>query len=125
MPVSGDSYSVVLKGPHLGWGEVRHTGTRPITSRETYIPIPAKDAYRIGTLRGKLFNCTTSDKQFTGVLRASGNQSNPEYAKQFHTDGNLQVLADWLIDVCNAQIGDIITVTWLSASDIELSHTAA
>jgi hypothetical protein len=124
MPALNDTYTVPLQSIHLGWGEIRHTDSRPKISRETYIPIPSTDAYGIGINRGDTFNCSTADGKFSGVLRASGSQSRAMYAKQFHTDGNLRQLANWLIDICNAKVGDLITVTWLSENDVELSHTA-
>lgn len=124
MPVAGDTFTVELLEAHLGWGEVRHTDSRPVEPRETYIKIPASDAYRIGVFRAEIFNCRSSDGRFTGSLRASGTQSKPEYAKQFHTDGALKDLANWLIDICNAKASDLITVTWTSPTHIELSHTS-
>jgi len=124
MPVLGDTYTVELRDNHIGWGEVRNTDSRPEIRRETYIQIPSEDAYRIGILRGQTFNFQTADRSFTGVLRASGNQHRDEFAKQFHTDGALQELANWLLDICNAKAGDFVNVTWVSDTNIELSHTS-
>ena len=49
MAKTGDTFTITLKRPHLEWGSYRHTNSRGIVYGEGYIPIPAPDAYRIGT----------------------------------------------------------------------------
>ncbi len=128
MATAGDTYTIVLKTPHLAWGERRYTATRGTVYGEGYIPIPANIAYRLKLLNqngtnyndilGKnLFNCVSADGKFRGVLRAQGNQADDRFAKQFAGDKNLKALGDWFYSV-GADIGDKVKVTWVSPTDI-------
>lgn len=128
MARAGDYYIVDLKQAHLEWGSHRYTDSRGIVYGEGYIQIPADIAYRLklynnnGTrhtdiLGENLFNCTSADGLFEGVLRAQGNQPNKNYAKQFSGDKNLKSVGSWYQSIA-ANIGDRIKVTWTSPTDI-------
>ena len=128
MAQSGDFYTVVLKRPHLEWGTYRYTNSRGLRCGEGYIPIPADVAYQygifnesappFGDIHGKnLFNCSSADGFFNGVLKAQGNQNRREYAKQFAGNDNLKAVGDWYRAV-DANIGDVVKVTWVSDKDI-------
>ena len=127
----GDSFKIALKSPHVDWGTTRYTTSRNPRENEAYIPIPARDAYRLGLKNKKgagdrdafgvtLFYCRSKDGFFNGVLRAQGNQGgDPCYAKQFSADHDLAALAYWFQHV-GAQIGDEVLVTWLTETEIEI-----
>lgn len=127
MPVAGNSYSIVLKRPHLEWGSYRHTDSRGTVYGEGYIPIPSDVAYAyliynsnyVSTGLGyNLFNCRSVDGFFNGVLKAGGSrQAGDVYAKQFHGNGNLQALGSWFAHM-GAVVGDRVEVTWVSPQDI-------
>ncbi len=125
----GDSYTVTLKESHLGWGTHRYTDTRDQICGEGYIPIPSKYAHRFGLLNNNgtdymdilgqnLFNCTSADGFFEGVLRAQGcRKAGDKYAKQFSVDGDLKALGNWFYEI-GAEVGDEIEVSWTSPTDI-------
>jgi hypothetical protein len=122
MPKTGDSFVVELKEAHLNWGTHRYTNSRDQIDGEGYIQIPANIAYSLGISNGSVYNCTSSDGQYNHPLRASGNQSDPRYAKQFQSDGNLKLLGGWLHQVCNAKVGDRVKVRWTSPNDIIITY---
>ncbi|MCD8361350.1 MAG: hypothetical protein LUC98_00095 [Lachnospiraceae bacterium] len=64
-----------------------------------------------------IFYCKSADGLFEGKLRAQGNQSNTLYAKQFSVDKNLKAVGTWYYRI-NAEVGDIIKVSWQSPYDI-------
>ena len=128
MAHAGDTYTITLMESHLDWGSYRHTDSRGFVYGEGYIPIPADVAYefhllnRNGTKKKdiwglNLFNCISADGEFSGVLRSQGNQSDPNYGKQFAGDKNLKALGDWFYAI-GASVGDEIKVTWTSDTDI-------
>lgn len=127
MAKAGFYYDVEVMDPHSDWGMVRHTDSRDRREGEAYIKIPSGIAYDFGIYNsagaggdifGKsLFNCTTADGSFSVVLRAEGNQSYKEFAKQFAGDGDLKAVGE-LYRVIGAHAGDTIRVKWTSESDI-------
>lgn len=128
MARTGDTFTIILKRPHLEWGSFRHTNSRGIVYGEGYIPIPADYAYQYnlfnsnGTngrdiLGQNLFNCSSADGLFSGVLKAQGNQSDHKYAKQLAGNDNLKAIGDWYYEI-GADIGDKIIVTWENPTDI-------
>jgi hypothetical protein len=69
----------------------------------------------------QVYNFSTSDGFITnGRLKASGNQVQENYAKQFQGDGNLQLLGDWFYHN-DAQIGDEIEIKFINPTDILLA----
>ncbi|MBU3187684.1 hypothetical protein KPL45_23085 [Clostridium estertheticum] len=104
---------------------------------EGYIPIFAPDSYsfnihnsnfipnykpnKIDILGVNIFNCTSYDGFFTGVLKAAGNQSDDIYAKQLQGNGDLKTLGAWYAHI-NAQVGEHVEVTWTSPTDIVIRH---
>lgn len=122
MPNTGDSYTVTLKEAHLYWGTLRYTDSREPIDGEVYIQIPAHIAYDLNILKGDVYDATSSCGSFHYRLRASGNQSDPDYAKQFQSDGDLKVLGTWLHGICHAQVGDQVKVYWDSPSSVILTH---
>lgn len=122
MAQAGDNYTIVLKETHLNWGTHRYTYTRDRIAGEAYIPIPARVAYDLNITRGSIFNCTSSDRSFNHQLKATGSQHRRDFAKNFHGNGDLKVLGNWLYEVCNVNIGDSIRLDWTSPTDIVLTH---
>jgi len=127
MPTTGQHFITILKQAHLEWGSHRQTNTRGIRYGEGYLQIPASDAYNCEITndkepaRSQIYNFSTSDGFITnGRLKASGNQAQEKYAKQFHGDGNLQLLGDWFYHI-DAQIGDEIEIKFISPADILLT----
>jgi hypothetical protein len=134
MASAGNSYVVELGQTHLGWGHHRYTNSRDIIYRETYIPIPYSDAQsfniynsnfnpnRGDVLGVNVFNCTSADGFFTGVLKSSGcKRAGDIYAKNLHGNDNLKALDPWFT-YCHAQVGDHVEVTWTSPTDIVIRH---
>lgn len=134
MPKAGDSFVVTLGRTHLGWGSHRYTSSRKIIYHETYIPIPSFKAksYKIynsnynkggcDILGVNIFNCTSQDEFFCGVLKASGcSQKYSVYAKNLHGCDNLKALDPWFTS-WNAQVGDQVEVKWTSSTDIVITH---
>lgn len=133
MAVAGDSYTITLNQAHLDWGRHRYTNSRGMVYGEGYIPISAPNARsfdiynckhnpnRADLLSVNIFNCTSSDGFFTGVLKAAGNQADGVHAKQFEGNGDLKALGSWYAHV-NAQVGDHVEVTWTSPTDIVIRH---
>ena len=127
MATAGDYYTIVLKEPHLEWGELRYTGSRDIIYGEGYIPIPAYiarafDLYNSNSssigLGYNIFNCTSVDGFFRGQLKAGGSSTGGSiYAKQFHGYGDLKALGIWFAH-CGAVPGDRVEVKWTSTTDI-------
>lgn len=128
---AGSTYTITLKKSHLEWGTHRYTGSRNQIYGEGYIPIPSHIAYNYNLLNnngtnytdvlGKnLFNCTSVDGKFSGILRAQGSREAGDiYAKQFSGDKDLKSLGDWYYAI-GASIGDQVKVTWISLTDIEI-----
>ena len=99
MPQVGDSFVATLGQTHLGWGDLRYTNTRNIIYNEAYIPISSDAAHLfhiynsnynngIDVLGVNIFNCTSADGYFTGVLKSSGCRSAGDvYAKNLHGAG--------------------------------------
>ena len=129
MPKAGDSYQVILKEPHLGWGDYRRTQSREFVDGEAYIPIPYERAreFRVFNSNGtsgkdvlgeNLFRCKSSDGFYDGILRAQGaKEAGDIYAKQFSENKNLKAIGDWYKKV-HAAVGDKVLVEWTSATDI-------
>ena len=130
MAKAGDTFTIILKPPHLEWGTLRYTGSRGIQYGEGYIPIPASDAYRIGIFNSKqtngndvlgsnLFICKSVDGYYSGILKAQGNQSNDVYAKNFSGNDDLKAIGSWYSKI-NANVDDRIKVTWISPTEITI-----
>ena len=77
MAKAGDTFTIILKQPHLNWGSYRYTNSRGVVYGEGYIPIPAKDAYRLGLLNSNgtngqdilgqnIFHCSSVDGHYNG-----------------------------------------------------------
>lgn len=66
-----------------------------------------------------IFNCSSRDGFLNNVkIKATGCFTSGDiYAKQFQGNGNLQIIGDWYRHV-NAQVGDIVQVTWTSNTDL-------
>lgn len=128
MPVAGDSFLTTLKQAHLEWGTHRHTSSRGLVYGEGYLQIPSHVAYNLEITNDKNSNrsqeyfFTTNDGFITdGILKASGNQNDDIFAKQFHGSGNLKLLGDWFYHI-GANIGDQIRVDFISPNEILLTH---
>lgn len=130
MATAGDRYTKELKPSYLGWGDYRNTDSRTVVHGEAYIPIPKQCAidYSIYNsnhspqgLGYNIFLASSTDGFLNHVeLLAQGcSSAGDEYAKQFSVLGNLKVLGDWF-QHRNAHIGTIVSVTWISATEIEL-----
>ena len=126
MPNTGDTFITILKQAHLEWGSHRHTNSRGIIYGEGYLQIPSDVAYKLNItndknpLQSQNYAFSTSDGFIKdGILKASGNQNEEEFAKQFHGSGNLQLLGDWYHHT-NAQVGDRIQIDFISPNEILL-----
>lgn len=125
MPKAGQSYIVTLKQAHINWGTHRHTRTRPRRPDEGYLQIPAFVAYAFDIKNNyggnPLYNANTSDGVLQNVtLLASGKQSKPDYAKQFQSKGDLQILGRW-IKSGGTVVGDQILVEFITPTEILLT----
>jgi hypothetical protein len=127
MPKAGDHFIVELKPSHVDWGNYRYTDTREPIDGEGYIPIPLPKARSLGIYNSNylhiglgynLFNCTSADGYFSGVLKAAGSRKAGDiYAKQFEGSGDLKALGRWFRR-CGAKVGDHVKVHWISSTDI-------
>ncbi len=127
MPKAGDQFTVELKPSHVDWGKHRYTDTRDLIDGEGYIPIPLAKAREIGIYNSNyprtglgynLFNCTSADGYFKGVLKAAGSKEAGDiYAKQFEGNGDLKALGRWF-GKCGAKVGDHVKVLWTSPTSI-------
>lgn len=129
MAQAGDNYTITLKKSHLKWGEYRYTNSRGTVYGEGYIPIPIRYARSFNLLNQNgtdyldvlgvnLFNCTSADGLYTGVLRAQGNTGEGNiYAKQFAGNKDLKALGEWFRTIA-ADIGDQVRVSWTSPTDV-------
>lgn len=129
----GDSYTVVLRASHLGWGTHRYTDTRPPIVGETYLPIPIRNARNYGIVNSNatngqdvlgqnIYHCTSADGYFDAMFKAQGCSTEGSiYAKQFSVNNDLQALSAWYNHI-NAQIGDRIRVVWTSPTDIVIDR---
>lgn len=120
-PNTGQSYTITLKDVHINWGTHRNTATREPIEKEAYIPIPADIAYKYNILKGDKYNCVSSDDLLETILLASGNQSDPKFAKQLESYRDLKILGKWLHNICHAKAGDKIKVLWTSPKDMEIT----
>lgn len=134
MPVAGNTFTVPIGATHLGWGSHRYTNSRPIIYHETYIPIPIDYARSFhiynsnynpqhGDVLGvNVFNYTSADGLFCGQLKSSGcSSAGSVYAKNLSGNNNLKELDPWFTS-WNAQVGDMVIVTWTSPTDIVIDH---
>ena len=129
MAIAGNTYRVTIKEAHLRWGTLRYTNSRGLVYGEGYIKIPRQYAknfniynhnYSNADILGiNIFNCSSRDGFFNNVkIKAAGSSTAGDiYAKQFQGNGSLQVIGDWYRHV-NAQVGDIVQVTWTSNTDL-------
>lgn len=127
MPNTGDTFTTTLRQAHLEWGAHRHTSTREIRYGEGYLQIPSTYAYDFEITndkeptRSQIYTFSTADGFIQdGSLKASGNQSKENYAKQFHGNGALKLLGDWFYHI-DAQEGDQIKIEFLSPTNILLT----
>ena len=131
MAKAGDVYEVTLTKAPLEWGTHRYTGSRGRIYGEGYIPIPSAVAHMYDLYNGNgtgkqdiwgenMFRCTSADGLYRGILRAQGcNRAGDIYAKQFSGDGDLKAIGSWYASI-GADVGDIVRVTWISSTDIEI-----
>ncbi len=128
MAQAGDFYTVTLKKAHLEWGTHRYTNSRGKVYGEGYIKIPSDAAYSFGLLNSNgtsykdilgqnLFYCKSKDGLYEGILRAQGDQNDTRYAKQFSADNDLKAIGSWYSAI-NANVGDVVQVTWISPTEI-------
>lgn len=126
MPAANDSFISKLNSAQVAWGTYRHTNTRKKIPGESYLRIPAADAYRLGITNSKSrarspeYSFTTSDGFLKGTLLASGNQHQKTYAKNFQGKGDLKLIGTWL-DHIKAKAGDEIEVKFVSPTKILLT----
>jgi hypothetical protein len=131
MANAGDTFTVELNQAQLEWGTFRFTGSRGLRYGEGYLKIPKPVALNLQLFNGNhtsgydilgenIFHATSADGLFTGTLRSEGcsNAGDP-YAKQFAGDKDLMALGYWYSQI-NAQIGDLIRVTFTSPADVVL-----
>ncbi|MBU3102262.1 hypothetical protein KPL44_23775 [Clostridium sp. DSM 17811] len=83
--------------------------------------IPNYKPNKIDILGVNIFNCTSVDGLFNGMLKAAGNQFDRIHAKQLEGNGDLKTLGSWYAQL-NAQEGDHVEVTWTSPTDIVIRH---
>ena len=115
MANAGDTFTVELNRSQLEWGTFRFTGSRGLRYGEGYLKIPKHVARSL-----RLFNATSSDGFFNGPLRSEGcSTAGDPYAKQFAGDKDLMALGYWYAQI-NAQVGDLIRVTFTSPTDVVL-----
>ena len=125
MPQRGDSYQVKLKETHLNWGTYRNPTNRDPVEGEGYIKIPREYAIRYSIYNSpegvgsNLFTVSSRDGFLHNeVLRAQGNSgAGDTYTKQFAIDKDLRRIGAWYRSQ-NAQVGDIVQVTWQSPTEI-------
>lgn len=130
MPIAGSTFTTRLQRAHMEWGSYRHTNSRGIVYGEGYIQVPRNEAVRLGIynsnytgrqdiLGENIFYCSSADGYLNNILVKAGGCSSARdiYAKQLHGCGNLQVFGDWYHHI-NANIGDVIRVTWITNTDI-------
>lgn len=127
MPNTGDKFVTTLKKAHLEWGSHRHTNSRCISYGEGYLHIPADYAYTFeitndkSSARPQTYDFKTADGFIQdGRLKASGNQYQEKYAKQFHGEGDLQILGDWFKHLGLTE-GDQVEIRFVSPSEILLT----
>ncbi len=129
MPNAGDTFTVEIKEPHIGWGTERHTNTRPIRQGEGYIKIPRSEAIRLS-----IFNCNRQNAntlydvvclngdQINGRLLAQGSEdSNDVYAKQFSVQGDLKQVGQWYASV-HAVPGGHVRITFTSETSLTIEY---
>lgn len=129
MAMAGDTYMVTIKEAHLRWGTHRHTNSRGLVYGEGYIKIPLQYAKSFNIFNHNhsnadilginIFNCSSRDGFFNNItIKAAGSSTAGDiYAKQLQGNGSLQVIGNWYRHV-NAQVGDIVKVTWTSSTDL-------
>lgn len=131
MANAGDTFTVELNKSQLEWGTFRFTGSRGLRYGEGYLKIPKRTSINLQLFNGNhtngndvlgenIFHATSTDGLFTGTLRSEGcsNAGDP-YAKQFAGDKDLMALGDWYSQI-NAQVGDLVRVTFTSPVNIVL-----
>lgn len=126
LPKKGDYFEVQLKATHISWGEHRHTFSRDHIPGENYIPIPRKDAIRIGIFNSQKeqglgkneFNAKSSDGYYSGVIKVSGNSYKGDYyAKNIAESGNLKGFSEWFHHA-NVSTETKLRIEWISETDI-------
>lgn len=130
MPNAGDELTITFTSQApLAWGTHRRNHTRVRRSRERYIPIPKREARRLGLCNSNcgnglginIFNVRSTDGVFNGQLKNAGcSRKGDVYAKQFQGYGDLRALEPWLTNH-HAQIGDQIRFVWQNSTDIEMT----
>ncbi len=129
MPNAGDSFTVELKEPHIGWGTERHTNTRARRQGEAYIKIPRSEATRLSIFNGNRPNANTlyevrcvNGNPINGRLLAQGSEDhNDVYAKQFSVQGDLKQVGQWYTSV-GAVPGGHVRITFTSETSLELEY---
>ena len=134
MANAGDTFTVELNQAQLEWGTFRFTGSRGLRYGEGYLKIPKTVALNLQLFNGNHTNGyditfdhvrfsyekdkpVLRDVSFTAKQGCS-NAGDP-YAKQFAGDKDLMALGYWYSQI-NAQIGDLIRVTFTSPADVVL-----
>lgn len=128
MPKVGDTFVVILKPSHLGWGTYRHTKTRDPIYGEGYIKIPRKYAEAFSIFNDNhptanpRYSCIASNGSFTGTLLAQGcSKAGDIYAKQFAEEGNLKGIGRWYKSV-GAQADGCVKVTFVSENSLTIEY---
>lgn len=133
MAQAGDTYTIKLTESMLGWGNYRYTDTRDIIYGEAYIAIPQNYAHQFHLYNGNhtnnrnilgenVFNCTSGDGSLNCLIKSQGcNQAGSEYAKQFSVANDLRALGTWFRQI-GANVGDLITITFTSPTDMVITH---
>lgn len=127
MPRAQDTYRIILKPSHVGWGDFRYTNTRRKRKGEAYIHIPKHIAtsYNIynsnQTNANVIYKCTSLDGFLKSVdVRASGSTKKGNiYAKQFQGSGNLKLFGYWFKHV-NASVGDVVVIKFTSSTSFNI-----
>jgi hypothetical protein len=126
MAIAGATFISKLNKAQVDWGQHRHTTTRKIIPGESYLKIPAADAYRLDITNSKSkarspeYNFSTADGFLKGKLLASGNQHKKTFAKNFQGKGDLQLLGNWFQHI-RAKSGDQIEVKFVTPTKILLT----
>lgn len=122
---SGQSFEVILKEAHIGWGTHGNsrTGTNSRNEFETYLPISLSVARDLNILTGEIFSCVSSDGYFEGDLKASGSQGiSNQFAKNLSKNGDLRALGYWLKDRIKANPGDRVRIEFTDENSVVISH---
>lgn len=122
MPNKNDFYEVEIRPSHLKWGEFRNHKNRVIVYGESYVKIPSEIAREFNIIRGSIFRAYFTNSVESFEIKASGNgpiENDVQLAKQFEGVGSgaCKAFTPWYKSN-DAEVGDIVKVTFLSSSEI-------